>query len=321
MSTVSQRFNKFLQNIQLSKNHVEDASTKHTGVRNTLHNYYYGSQKSSDIPYDYVTLLTNSYMKSEVLREKSTASTSYLVGSYGKNTAIKPPSDIDILFIMPPNEWAKYNNYLGNGQSRLLQDVKSVLVKRYPRTEIRGVGQVVSVEFDSYAVEVLPAFATTYASYFKYPDTSGGGTWRDTDPKAEKSALSESNGTTSGNTIRLIKMMKRWKKYCKVTTLKSLAIELTVVDFLSTYAHSDESATYYDWMVRDYLDYLIQNKSRSYQIPGISEWLYIGDGWLSRAETAYNRAKKACSYESSNDYRRASDEWKKIFGSDFEYLE
>ena len=318
MSTVYQRFTKFLQNIQLSKAQIEDAKTKHTRVRITLHNHYYGSQKSSGIPYDYdyATQLTNSYAKSEVLLEQTTASTSYLVGSYGKNTAIRPPSDIDILFIMPPRLWDRYSP---NGQSRLLQDVKNVLLKSYPRTDIRGDGQVVSVDFKSYAVEVVPAFASYYP-YYKFPDTRDGGSWRDTDPKAEKSALSSSNKTTNGNTIRLIKMMKRWKQHCNAP-LKSFVIELTVTDFLDSYTFNDESARYYDWMVRDYLDYLIQHESCQYHIPGISELLNIGDSWLSRAETAYNRAKKACTHESSGDYRRATDEWKKIFGNDFEYLD
>lgn len=318
MSTVSQRFTKFLSNLQLTGSQIDDAKTKHTGVRTALHNHYYGSHKSAGILYNYAAELRSSYANYDVLAEKLATSTSYLVGSYGKNTAIRPPSDIDILFIMPPSEWSKYNGYWGNGQSRLLQDVKNVLLKSYPNTDIRGDGQVVSVRFTSYAVEVVPAFAVDYVAYYKYPDTSSGGSWRDTDPKAEKTTLSESNKTNNRNTIKLIKMMKKWKKYCNVP-LSSFAMELTVVDFLSTYAYSDKSETYYDWMVRDYLEYLIQHKSSSYAIPGISEWLYIGNSWLSRAETAYRRAIKACSYESNNEDRLATVEWKNIFGDDFEY--
>ena len=321
MSTVSQRFTKFLQNIQLTKDQIEDAKTKHSGVTSTLHDRFYGSHKSSGIAYDYESKLWSSYVKSEILEDQSASQTWYLVGSYGKNTAIRPPSDIDILFIMPPDEWEKYNNNLGNGQSRLLQDVRNVLVKRYPRTEIHGAGQVVSVEFDSYAVEVLPAFATAYASYFKYPDTSGGGSWRDTDPKAEKSSLSKSNGTTKGNTIRLIKMMKRWKQHRNVP-LKSLGLELTVCDFLRTYGDREATSSRYHLMVRDYLEYLTLRSNWSFPIPGINESLHLGDGWLSRAQTALGRATKACEYEDVLYCPRcATDEWKKIFGSDFEYLD
>ena len=320
MPTVSQRFDKFLKNLQLTDDQIQDAITKHTGVRKTLHDSYYGSSMQAGMGYDYARQLFSSYAKSVVLQEKSTASTSYLVGSYGKNTAIRPPSDIDILFIMPSHLWSKYNGYYtSNGQSKLLQDVKNVLKQKYSSTDIRGDGQVVSVRFTSYAVEVVPAFSTDY-QYFKFPDTKDGGSWRDTDPKAEKSALSASNGTTKGNTIRLIKMLKAWKRVCNVP-ISSFAFELTVVDFLSTYTHKDKGTAYYDWMVRDFFDYLNQYKTYSYTIPGIGERLYLGSDWWSRAEMAYNRAKKACTHEGEQAYRLATDEWKKIFGSDFEYLD
>lgn len=319
MSSVSQRFNKFLRNLQLTKSQIEDAKTKHTGVRTALHDHYYGSQRSAGIPYDYAAQLIRSYANYEVFKESSTSPTSYLVGSYGKNTAIRPPSDIDILFIMPPELWPKYDSDFGNGQSRLLQDVKNVLLKTYSSTDIRGDGQVVSVKFTSYAVEVVPAFST-YWDYFKYPDTSGGGSWHDTDPKAEKSALSGSNSLSKGNTVRLIKMMKAWKRYRSVP-IKSFAIELTVADFLTSYRHADKSALYYDLMVRDYLEYLISQQSGYCIIPGINELLFIGSSWMSRTETAFSRAKKACTYEAEDKYRLATDEWKKIFGTDFEYVE
>ena len=318
MSTVAQRFNKFLQNLQLTQTQVEDAITKHTGVRSTLHSAYYSAGKSAGIPFDYASQLVRSYANYDVVKESSTTSTSYLVGSYGKNTAIRPPSDIDILFIMPPELWTKYDNYNGNGQSRLLQDVKNVLLRTYHSTDIRGDGQVVCVNFTSYAVEVVPAFATPYYDYYKYPDTNGGGSWCDTDPKAEKSALSESNSLANGNTIRLIKMMKAWKQECNVP-LKSFGVELTVVDFLGTYSHARQSATYYDWMVRDYLEYLTNHSSSWYSIPGIGESYFLGSAWLSKAETAHSRAKKACAYESSNDHHSATLEWKKIFGNDFQH--
>lgn len=40
-----------------------------------------------------------------------------------------------------------------------LQAVRNSLLVRYPRTEIRGDGQVVVMKFDKFVVEVLPASA------------------------------------------------------------------------------------------------------------------------------------------------------------------
>ena len=71
----------------------------------------------------------------------------YIVGSVGRNTAISGNSDLDLIFDMPREIYTKYDNYDSNGQSALLQDVKKVLMDKYPNTIISGDGQVVVIEF------------------------------------------------------------------------------------------------------------------------------------------------------------------------------
>ncbi len=57
--------------------------------------------------------------------------TRILYGSYGKNTAISPPTDVDVLFILPPDEYYKYNDCVGNGQLDLLKGMKQFLSNKY----------------------------------------------------------------------------------------------------------------------------------------------------------------------------------------------
>ena len=109
----------------------------------------------------------------------------YIVGSVGRNTAIKGSSDLDILFELPQETYQKFNAYTSNGQSALLQEVKTVLQCRYPKTDISGDGQVVVIDFDKYTVELVPAFINNDGS-FKYPDTHNGGSWKTTDPVPEQ---------------------------------------------------------------------------------------------------------------------------------------
>lgn len=289
MSNVGAKFDRFLSNIQLTQAQVDDAITKHTGVRKTLHAAYY----------------SNAY----------TGSTSLLVGSYGKNTAVRPPSDIDILFKMPPNSFDRYNSASYNGQSQLLQDIKNVLLKSYGDTDMRGDGQVVAVRFTSFAVEVAPAFEKQYGDYY-VPDTHNGGSWKTSSPNAEMKKISDSNTRNQGNTIRLIKMLKIWKYACSVP-IKSLALELMAIEFLSSWTNYDKGSTYYDWMIRDFFSYMLTKVRGSIIIPGTSEFLYYGNDWQSRVESALERAKKACEYETQDAYDSlATAEWKKIF-SDF----
>jgi hypothetical protein len=63
-----------------------------------------------------------------------------------------------MVFELPAKDLERFKKVEGNGPSQMLQEVKRCLEARYPRTKIRGDGQVVVVEFDRYRVEVLPAF-------------------------------------------------------------------------------------------------------------------------------------------------------------------
>jgi len=78
---------------------------------------------------------------------ESDTSHSLYVGSYGRNTAIQGFSDLDMIFQLPYSVYEQYNKYIGNGQSALLQAVKTSIEKTYSTTSIRGDGQVIVVPF------------------------------------------------------------------------------------------------------------------------------------------------------------------------------
>lgn len=71
---------------------------------------------------------------------------SFYVGSYGRGTAINT-SDIDILVELPRDVYNQYDRHEGNGQSRLLQTVKNAILDIFPRSDVRGDGQVVIIRF------------------------------------------------------------------------------------------------------------------------------------------------------------------------------
>ncbi len=136
---------------------------------------------------------------------------SLYVGSYGRGTATQGFSDLDMIFRLPYEEYVKYNNYAGNGQSALLQAVKRSIEKTYSKTSIRGDGQVILVPFtDGITFEVVPAFANKDDS-FTFPDANGGGSWKTTDPKPEIAAIRARNNVCNGNLKSLCRMMRAWK--------------------------------------------------------------------------------------------------------------
>ena len=128
---------------------------------------------------------------------------SLYVGSYGRGTAIDT-SDIDILVELPRQEYRRFDNLKGNGQSRLLQSVKNAILETYPRTDIHADGQVVVMNFqDGIKFEILPAFRQidwlgNWNNKYDYPDANMGGNWLTTNPKAEQAAMKMKNIESNG---------------------------------------------------------------------------------------------------------------------------
>jgi predicted nucleotidyltransferase len=159
------------------------------------------------IPQDTRDLLALRYrtVTSVINREfwnlQSEAQHSLLVGSYGRGTAIST-SDIDVLVELPQDEYSRYDVVKGNGQSRLLQAVRSAIQTTYPRSDIRADGQVVKIAFsDGMQFEILPAFRQNNwsgQSSYTYPDTNMGGNWRSTNPKTEQDAMKQKNISSNG---------------------------------------------------------------------------------------------------------------------------
>jgi len=290
--STSDRFTQFLRNLTLTSDQVTDARTKYDGVAKKLHGHY--------------------------LTTEFTGDTRKLIGSYGKGTAVRPPRDVDILFLLPSTVYDRYKSRSGNVQSQLLQEVRSVLQKRYPSTDIRGDGQVVVVPFQNgHSVEVLPGWRTTDKK-FLVPNTHDGGHWQTVDHDAEITQVQSSDARSNSNTRNLIKMLKAWQRECSVP-IKSLVLELRTVNFLKKWQHYDKGATYYDWMVRDFLAELLEYKNGTCVMPGTEEKIEYGSAWTSKAESALGRARKACEFEQEKKDRKATEEWRKTFGAQYEF--
>lgn len=289
-TTMWERFDKFLSNLELSSQQKQDALSKAANVGKSLSNKYYplfGATHPAHI----------------------------VVGSYMKGLAISPPTDIDILFILPPEDFKRFGMYAVNGQSALLQEVRNCLLGTFPSTEVKADGQAVLAPFESYSVEVIPCFDNGNGM-FVTPDSTNGGRWKLTCPAEEKRILETISNWSSGNAVKLIKMIKAWKSYCSVE-IKSLVIELHATYFLRNWQYFNNGSVYHDWMIRDFFTSLIQFVGGSCQIPGIEEKVLYGDSWKSKAETALLRAKRACDYERDKKTSLAVEEWQKIFGYRF----
>ncbi|MDE8345995.1 MAG: hypothetical protein POH28_07475 [Acidocella sp.] len=282
------RFSQLLDNIQLTDTQRAAGASCRESVIGCLNSAYYGTNSDN--------------------------ANSLSVGSWGKFTRIRPPRDVDVLFRLPVATYHRFQQRAGNKQSQILQEVKGHLQRTYTSTNIKGDGPIVLVPFSAFSVEVIPAFRLTDGRYYVCM-TDNDGRYKTADYEAEIKQIADSEASTEKNTRALIRMMKCWQGYCSVD-LKSFWIELTAVNFLKQWQHASKSMVYYDWMVRDYLDYLVQQKNTYVFAPGTYEAMNLGDKWESKANTALARARKACEYEGKEQPYNAGDEWQKIFGTD-----
>jgi len=270
---INDNFLKFYKNIQLTSSQREDAITKYTGVCKKLHGYYY-----PNVEYN--------------------GNTKLLIGSYGKRTNIRPPRDVDVLFIMPNDKFEQYDDNQSNGQSQLLQDIKKILSEKYSTTDkIKGWGKVVLVRFadGTHNIELLPAWEKANGKFI-IPNTKNGGYWENWDPRSGIQRINNSDSQT-GKTRSLIRMIKKWSENCTVK-LNSYQIENKVLDFLT-----NDTKKEYPILVRDFFKFFYRTAN--------------DEDLLSYVSTALNRATNACEYEDNDNLEKAIKEWRKIFGDDF----
>lgn len=243
-----------------------------------------------------------------------------LIGSLAKNTSVRPLADADVLFRMPAGTWSRFDDYAGNGQSALLQEVRETLRSRYPRTDIRGDGPVVVVDFsDQPAVELVPGVLVSDGSTILYaeawvPVTRGGGDWEKADYGAELRALDAADGPAKGQLRRLLRYMKIWRRH-RNAWIKSIVLELMAIDFMKTWDKSQTSFTYDDWLVRDFLRYMVNNFTTTYYLPGSGKAIDTGVGWYTEALDSGKDAASACGSEASEWLYVYH--WRKVFGDKF----
>lgn len=239
-------------------------------------------------------------------------STAYrlMVGSYGRHTAIRGVSDLDMIFIVPPALRTSYDNE--TGPKRILNRVRDVLKARFPSTDVRVDQCVVRVQFTSnkFKFEVQPAFENEDGS-FVYPDTVAEA-WRVTKPRAEISATKVCNDRTSKNMRYLARMVRAWKNANGVV-MGGLLIDTLVHRFFSTTSVYDTAGTEsYNLMVRDFFAFLADEPNKDYYLAlGSSQRVTVKKRFQPKAKKAYNRCLEAIDTEGKAS---ANKKWREVFG-------
>ena len=276
-----------------------------------------GTDKRSSIGYRTGRIICQ--LNADLRSLDSKTSYRFYVGSYGRSTAIPSVSDVDVLYELPFELYARFDDYSGNGQSALLALVRGSIQKTYPTTQIGGDGQVIVIQFDDgVKFEVLPAFYNKAGGY-TFADSNNGGSWKTCQPKQEMEAFSLRNTVCKGNLVELARMTRAWRDQNNVS-MSGMLIDTLAYQFIDGWAYKDKSYVYYDWMTRDFFAFLAgQDATKTYwRAPGSGSWVY-GSGFQFKARQAELRTKEAIDYQQNNHDYSAKQLYRGIYGTNFPY--
>ena len=273
--------------------------------RDFLQNLKIDNSEKISNRYDEITASLNKKFRDT----ESKKANSLQVGSYGRWTAIKGISDLDMLYIMPKGKW---NYYKDGKQSQLLSDVRSAIKARYPTTDVRVDRLVVTVTYTNFHIEVQPVFEQDDGS-FKYPDTYNDGSWKITKPREEIAAMTEFSREKNNNLRNLCRMARAWKNKHGVG-MGGLLIDTLAHNFLkSTDYYDDKSFLYYDYMSRDFFEYLSKlPKQDRFAALGSGQHVKVKKNFQRKAKKAYKLCLKAIDAGDASH-----DKWKKVYGRPF----
>lgn len=286
---VGEDFEKFKDNYNITTELISSISTRYKRITRQLNTDFWN---------------TNS----------ETAHSLY-VGSYGRDTAAKGISDLDIAYEPPNAEYHKYKAHAGNGPSALLQAVKKSMQKTYPASDTSGDGQVVVISFtDGITFEVLPVFTNSDNESFTYPNSNAGGSWKVCNPRAEMAAVEKRSVATNRNMKYLGRMTRVWAKYCSVP-MSGMLIDTLAYQFIENYANRDKAFLYHDYMARDFFDYLSKQdeKQTVWRAPGSGSHVTRTGVFEHKARSAHLRSVEAIALDGEESKRR--QKWREVFGT------
>lgn len=239
--------------------------------------------------------------------DKST-SNQLMVGSYGRGSAIRGISDLDMLYILPASIRDAHKS--GDGTEKILARARSAIKARYPDTDVKVDRLVVVVQFQNFKFEVQPVFENEDQS-FSYPDTYSK-SWKVTKPRAEIEAIRVKDASSRGNLRNLCKIVRAWKNAHGVV-MGGLLIDTLAHNFIrdNSEYHTATTASY-GLMVRDFFKFLSEEEDHDYYAAlGSGQQVKVKKKFQCRAKRAYELCLEAIKADGKDV---ANKKWKAVFG-------
>ena len=245
---------------------------------------------------------------------------SFLTGSYKRNTLIRRIDDIDLYVLVHFSIHAD-----GKKPILVLREMARALRNRYKRTRIGVDSPCVVIRFTDYKFEVVPAvFYVDDDERYMVPGP-GARKWIDCYPHVPDKWLTNSNYQNDKKFVPLIKILKQWNRHNKVG-FKSFHLELLtgmVFDEISEIVSYPQAV--YNWMYH-VSDWIQNNRYSFVREPGkdstyVDEYLYEDPEKLRivrrKLKIGLRRADTALDRWFEGKENRSKRLWKQMFGDMF----
>lgn len=257
-------------------------------------------------------------INSKYWKIKSDTRNLHYLGSYGRETAIRGLSNINILALLPRQVYQDFFSRPGNVQEALLLELRDTLRKSYPDTFINEPKYLIVPFPDGMKIEIIPGFSDPRKSNIIYPEPNGEGSWQSFNPLREIEVINEYNYNYSGKIRHLARITRAWKNQHQVP-IPGILIDTMVMMFMDEWEENQGSFAYYGEMVQDFMEYLAGRKREQlhWYAKGSNRRIEREEDFGAFADITFKRAKQALLLEDRGDSYNANQIWKEIFGEIF----
>ncbi len=198
-------------------------------------------------------------------------------------------------------------------------------VPQYSKADLKrnGVAAVLSLTSYDWCFDIVPCFLTTTESngrtYYLIPD--GTGHWMKTDPRIDKSRVTQINQLHDGNVLNVIRIIKYWNRRPTMPSMSSYLLEQMILDHYDT--RTDTASSYVDVEIPKVLNHIQYAIYTSVLDPAGIKGDLNNLTWEDRQKIADRakidtaKANEARQFETNGDQAESIKKWAEIFGSEF----
>lgn len=288
--SIAEKFSKFIGNLKVDNHDLIVQRGKEIAL--AVNNYYY--------------------------RIKSDTRNILYLGSFGRDTAIKELSNVNLMVILPVQEYQRLEKWPGNVQRTMLREMRDFMAKINKDAHINEDNCLLLPYKERPIFEIIPAVPSPKKNGFIYPDPANGGSWEIFNPVREIEVIDEYNYQFGGKVKHLARMTRAWK-FTHEVSMPSMLIDTLAMNFMDDWEGTETSYSYYGNMVMDFMEYLAGRKivQLDWYAKGSNRKIHREEDFGAPANDAFKKAAEALTFEEKGEAYNANRCWKEIFGPDF----